>query len=396
MSQPHTVWIELDRAALLHNVRTLRGLSNGALFMAVVKGNAYGHGMVEVATAIEGEVDWFGVNSLDEALHLRAAGLERPVLILGGTLPERLPEVVGGGFRQAVYDIPTARLLAEMAEAQGVQTPLHLKVETGTNRLGARTEPLRELAAFVRSRPSLILEGVYTHFANVEDTIDGSYAEHQLTRYDEAVAAVEADGGPVPLKHAAASAATILYPRTYMNMVRVGVGLYGLWPSPETRTGAAATQRPVDLQPVLSWKARIVHLNDVPFGEPVGYGCTYIATRPRRIAVLPAGYYEGVDRGLSNKGRALVGGRTVPVVGRVAMNMCMVDVTDVPGVAVGDEAVLIGRQGERAITADDIAAQLDTINYEVVTRLSAALPRVWVETAATPARTVQETSPLSI
>lgn len=373
----HTTWIELDRAALLHNVRSLRRRIGTARFMAVVKGNAYGHGMAEVAMALHDEVDWFGVNSLDEALGLQAAGVSRPVLILGGTMAARAPEVVAGGFRQVVYDWTMATALANAAECAGTRARVHLKVETGTNRLGVRAEALRALAESVRNDPALEMEGLYTHYANVEDTLDNSFAEHQLRRFEEAIAPVEAEA-PVPLRHSAATAASILYPETYFNLVRVGIGLYGLWPSAETREAARRGAVALDLHPVLAWKARIVHLNDVPFGEPIGYGCTYIATRPRRIAVLPVGYYEGMDRGLSNRGKVLVGGCVVPIVGRVAMNMCMVDVTDVPGVRVDDEAVLIGRQGDAAITAEDIAAQLDTINYEVVTRLSAALPRVWV------------------
>jgi alanine racemase len=372
----HTTWVELDRDALVHNVRALRQRTAPAAFMAVVKGNAYGHGMVEVARAIHDEVDWFGVNSLDEACGLHAAGCTRPVLIMGATPPERLAEVAAHGFRQVVYDERTAAALADAAARAGTVAPVHLKVETGTNRLGVRAEAARALAAAIRARPSLALEGIYTHFANVEDTLDNSYAEHQLRRFREAVAAIE-DGAAIPLKHTAATAAAILYPQTHFNLVRVGVGLYGLWPSAETREAACRAGIALELRPVLTWKARVAHLNDVPLGEPVGYGCTYIATRPRRIAVLPAGYYEGLDRGLSNRGRVLVRGQVAPIVGRVAMNMCMVDVTDIPGVTVGDEAVIIGRQGDRALTAEDMAALLDTINYEVVTRIGAAVPRRW-------------------
>jgi alanine racemase len=377
----YTTWVELDRQALLHNVRALRALTHPARFMAVVKGNAYGHGMAEIARAIEPEVDWFGVNSLDEAQGLTRAGCSRPVLILGMTAPERLGEVVSGGFRQVVFDRETATALASVARANGMVTPVHLKAETGTNRLGARCEELIELAAMVRGQPSLSLEGLYTHYANVEDTIDGSFAEHQLRRFRESVDAIEA-AGPIPIKHSAATAASILYRQTYFDMVRVGVGLYGLWPSAETREAALRADVSLELRPVLTWKARVVHVNDVPFGETVGYGCTYVATRPRRIAVLPVGYYEGVDRSLSNRGRVLVRGCVAPIVGRVAMNMCMVDVTDIPGVAPGDEAVIIGHQGERENSAEDMAALLDTINYEVVTRISASVPRVWAPTAA--------------
>ncbi|MFN8558106.1 MAG: alanine racemase [Dehalococcoidia bacterium] len=378
----HTTWVEIDRAALLHNVRTFRALlgAGGAAMMAVVKGNAYGHGMADVARAVEAEVDWYGVNSLDEALALRAAGCTLPTLILGASAPERQSEIVRAGFRQVVYDRETAALVAREAARAGVRAAVHLEVETGTNRLGARHEALCALAAAVRAEPSLELEGLFTHYANIEDTIDGSYADHQLGRFRAAVAAVEA-GGPVPIKHSAASAATILYPQTYFTMARVGVGLYGLWPSEDTREAARRAGLCVDLRPVLSWKARLVHLNDVPFGEPVGYGCTYVATRPRRIGVIPVGYYEGLDRGLSNRGRVLVRGRTAPIVGRVAMNMTMIDVSEIPDAAVGDDVVIIGRQAERAITAEDVAALLDTINYEVVTRIGPSAPRVWVNTS---------------
>jgi alanine racemase len=381
MCQPYTTWVELDRAALLHNVCALKRLIAPAKFMAVVKGNAYGHGMAEIASAIAPHVDWFGVNSLEEAQGLRAAGIGQPVLIMGATPPERLAEVVRGGFRPVVYDHASAQALATAAARLGRRAAVHLKVETGTNRLGARGAVARELATFIRSQPALALEGVYTHFANVEDTLDNSYTEHQLRRYQEALADIGACDGL--LTHTAATAAGVLYPQTRFGMVRVGIGLYGLWPSAQTAEAARRAGIDLDLRPVLSWKARVVHLNDVPLGEPVGYGCTYVATRPRRIAVLPVGYYEGFDRSLSNRGRVLIRGQVAPVVGRVAMNMTMVDVTDIPGVAVGDEAVIIGRQGDRSLTADDMATLLDTINYEVVTRINPTLPRVWVNGPST-------------
>ncbi len=381
MNQPdvrgsHTTWLEIDGDALRHNARALRALVRPARLLAVVKGNAYGHGMVAVARALAAEVDWFGVNSVEEARLLADGGHTKPILIMGGTMPGRLDEVVRHGFRQVVYDEGGAAALAAAAKRQGCRATAHLEVETGTNRLGARLEALVRLAAFVRGSESLTLEGISTHFANVEDTIDGSYAEHQLRRFQEGLAASAGDGPP-PIRHTAATAAGILYPQTHFSMVRAGIGLYGLWPSTETREAAARAGVALQLRPVLSWKAHIVHVNDVPFGEPIGYGCTYVATRPRRIAVLPVGYAEGFDRSLSNRGRVLVGGRLCPVVGRVMMNMVMVDITDVPGAAVGDEAVLIGEQGGHALPAEDMAALLDTINYEVVTRISPSVPRVW-------------------
>ena len=187
----------------------------------------------------------------------------------------------------------------------------------------------------------------------------------------------------MPIKHSAASAAAIHYPQTHFNLARVGIGLYGLWPSSLTEQAAHLKSVGLELQPVLSWKTRVAHLNDVPMGETVGYGCTYYASQPRRIALLPLGYYEGLDRGLSSRGpdpvaHVLIRGCPAPIVGRVSMNMTMVDVTRIPDVALGDEVVVIGRQGEREATAEQMALALDTINYEVVTRIGASVPRIVV------------------
>lgn len=378
----YTTWVEIDRAALVHNARALRSRVAPAALMAVVKGNAYGHGQREVTNALRGEVDWFGVNSLAEAELLRAEGHAGPVLILGHTPPVAADAVVRGGFRQVVYDEAGAASLAAAAERGGRVAPVHLEIETGTNRLGVRPASAAALAAAVRARPSLSLEGAYAHFANVEDSLDDSFAERQLARFREVVADVER-GGPLPLKHAAATAAAVLYARTRFDLVRAGIGLYGLWPSTVTERAAREAGLELDLRPVLAWKTRVAHLNDVPLGETIGYGCAYYASQPRRVATLPVGYYEGLDRGLSGLGPegggvVLVGGRPAPIVGRVAMNMCMIDVTRVPGVRVGDEVVLLGRQGEARASAEGMAERLGTINYEVVTRIAAGVPRVVV------------------
>ena len=373
----HTTWVEIDRAALLHNARTLRKRVAPAAFLAVVKGNAYGHGLTGVADVLRDETDWFGVNALHEAEALRAAGHVRPLLIMGNTPPGCASAVVRGGFRQVVYDAESVTALAAAARAAGVPARVHLKVETGTNRQGIQGDDLAALAAAVRAHPELVLDGIYTHYANIEEADDFAYAGHQLRRFTEAVALVEA-GGPVPVKHTACSAAAILYPQTYFNLVRVGISLYGLWPSEETRRSACAGQRPLELRPALTWKARVAQVKDVSAEEAVGYGCTFRTEQPTRLAVLPVGYYEGLDRGLSNRGAVLIRGRRAPIAGRVCMNMCMVDVTAIPGAAAGDEAVILGAQGDERISAEEIAAHLDTINYEVVTRIGASVPRLMV------------------
>lgn len=373
----HTTWVEVSRHALLHNLHTLQRRVAPAQVMAVVKGNAYGHGLREVASVLRGETAWFGVNALHEAQTLAGEGHAAPILILGNTPPEGAEPTVRGGFRQAVYDHDAIFALADAATALGATARVHLKVETGTNRQGLHGTDLRRLAACVRSSGALELEGLYTHYANVEEADDFGYAAQQLARFHTEVAQIEADA-PVPLKHTACSAAAILYPQTYFGMVRVGISLYGLWPSETTRRTACAGAAPITLRPALSWKCRVAQVKDVAEGETVGYGCTHRTARPTRLAVLPVGYYEGLDRGLSGNGDVLIRGQRAPIIGRVCMNMCMVDVTAIAGARAGDEAVLIGTQGAATLTAEAMAARLGTINYEVVTRIGASVPRVLV------------------
>ncbi|MGD9894522.1 MAG: alanine racemase, partial [Dehalococcoidia bacterium] len=352
------------------------------ILAAVVKGNAYGHGMTEVAATIEPAVDWFAVNSVDEARALHDDGRTKPILIMGATIPERCDEVVAGGFRQVVVNCESVKALAAAAARHGVRARVHVEVETGTNRLGVRPDECVRFISFIRTLPDLELEGVYTHFANIEDSLDSSYAEQQLTRYQQTLGRIEA-AGPIPIKHTAASAAAMLYPQTHFNLLRMGVGLYGLWPSPLTRQASESAGRALELRPVLSWKTRVVHLNDVPMGETVGYGCTYYVSQPRRIATVPIGYYEGLDRGLSSRGpdsvaSMVVRGCPAPIVGRISMDMTTIDVSRIPNVAVGDEVVVIGEQAGTQATADTMAHALDTINYEIVTRIGTSLPRVVV------------------
>jgi len=377
-----SAWVEIEREALLSNVRTFRGLVGARALAAVVKGNAYGHGLLEVAGIIDDAVDWFAVNSLDEALTLHRAGHTKPTLIMGATVPERYGEVAAHEFRHVLFDQRSAVLLAAAASQQATVAPVHIEVETGTNRLGARPDEAVALARYVASQPFLKLEGLSTHYANVEDSLDSSYAEQQLTRFERVVSEIESFTS-IPIKHSAASAAAMLYDRTHFGLVRMGIGLYGLWPSSMTQTAAGISGRRIDIRPALRWKTRIVHLNDVPMGEAVGYGCTYYVSQPRRIAVIPLGYYEGLDRGLSSRGpeavaHVLVRGCAAPIVGRVSMNMTMIDVTRISGCQVGDEVTIIGRQGDAEVTAGQLADALGTINYEVVTRIGASLPRVIV------------------
>ncbi len=369
-------WVEIDTHALLRNARALKARAGGGLFIAVVKSNAYGHGLELAARTLADTADWFGVNSLAEAERLRAAGIENPVIILGRVPPEDADRAAVARARVVVYDRELADALAAAAARQGVRLPVHLKVETGTNRQGLRGDDLVALARHCASLHALQVEGASMHFADVEDAAAEGFTRGQREAFLGEVGRLrEADVRPSVL-HAACSAALILYPETVLNAVRVGVALYGLWPSAETRREAARRAPELQLRPVLAWKTRVAQVKTVPAGETVGYGLTHRVERDARIAVLAVGYYDGYDRGLSSRGRVLVRGHAAPIVGRVCMNIAMADVTDVPGVAAGDEVVLLGRGGREAVTAEEIADMLDTINYEVVARINPELPRV--------------------
>lgn len=370
-------WVEVAGEALAGNVATLKGLAGeGRLLMAVVKANAYGHGMTEVARiALEAGADWLGVFSATEGLSLRKAGITAPTLVFGPTPVAQIEEAFAEKLSLTVSSLHAARELARLAPANAA---VHLKVETGTNRQGLETFELEEALAAL-SNGKLNIEGAYTHFADIEDTTDHRFAEIQLKRFGQAMEALKAFKVAVPIAHAACSAATILFPSTYFNMVRAGIAMYGLWPSKETHVSAKSLGRnALDLRPVMTWKTRIAQVKSVSAGEFIGYGRTYRTTRQSRIAVLPVGYSDGYDRRLSNACHVLVRGTRAPVRGRVCMNLTMVDVSDIAEAAPGDEVVLLGRQGDETISAEDLARQIGTINYEVVTRVAPTAPRIVV------------------
>jgi alanine racemase len=386
-------WLEVSRSAYARNLGFFRRLVGPAVELAaVVKSNAYGHGMELIAgLAAENGADSFCVHSLDEALRLRRAGFGQDVLIMGHVPVARLAEAVREDFRLVLYNRASARRLAELAAGAGRPVRVHLKIETGTYRQGIDDGELGWFLSFLGRRAGLRLDGVYTHFANIEDTTDHGYARHQLERFHRAVERLREAGLDPGRRHAACSAATLVFPGTHFEMVRLGISQYGLWPSKETLLSyntaglgrGSSQRRPSEtadfLEPVLTWKARISQLKRVPAGRFVGYGCTWQTTRETRLAILPVGYADGYDRRLSNQAYVLVGGRRAPVRGRVCMNLVMVDVTDVPGVELEDEAVLFGRMGDQRITADQLAGLVGTIHYEITSRLAADLPRILVE-----------------
>lgn len=379
----YNTWVEISESAYANNLKFFRGIIGPKPELSVVvKANAYGHGWLQIAQlAVKHGADSFSVHSLDEALKLRNAGFDWDILIMGPVPLPRMEEVVKGDFRLVVFNRQTLLDLHEATNRLQKKTRIHLKLETGTHRQGVEGDDLGWFLQNLREMPAISLEAVYTHFANIEDTTSHDYANSQRKRFAELVEMIREGGFPDIRQHSACTAAALLFKETHLDMIRLGIGQYGLWPSRETLVSYKMKyDNNVEklLIPVMAWKTRITQLKWVKAGGTIGYGRTYKTTRDSRIAVLPIGYSDGYDRGLSNQGYVLIRGKQAPVRGRICMNLMMVDVTDIPAVELGDEVVLLGRQGEEEISADQFASMCGTINYEVVSRINWEIPRVVV------------------
>ncbi|MCX7895906.1 MAG: alanine racemase [Thermoanaerobaculum sp.] len=379
MQQGHpTTWCEISGAHLAHNLQLFRRLLRpGTGVAAVVKANAYGHGVAQVVPVLEQlGVEMYAVHSLAEAQEVRACGGQKPILIMGYLTPGQLAAMEDPTMHVLLSSPEVLQGLAARGRELGVAWPVHVKVDTGTHRQGVPPEEAAELAR-VAQRSGLAVVGLATHFANIEDTTDHSYAFLQLQRFHHALRLVERVTGPLPLVHAACSAAALLFRETDFTMARLGISLYGHWPSRETYLSwlLAHGRNGIQLKPVLAWKALVGQVKAVGARDPIGYGLSSRPTRPTRLAVLPVGYAEGYPRALSNRASVLVRGSRAPVLGRVCMNITMVDVTDIPEVGEGDLATLLGQDGEERLTAEELAELAGTINYEILARLSPSLPR---------------------
>lgn len=376
-SQGAKTWVEISSAALQNNVRLLKKhIGKKVALMAVVKANAYGHGLEGVAKiALRSGATWLGVDSIDEAERARVVAPHTPTLILGYTPLARVADAVRIGARMTVYNQETVRAIAATKKPARV----HIKLETGTTRQGVTERELLALVRLVRKSPQVCIEGISTHYANIEDTTDHAYAAGQLAAFIRMAAIAEkAYGAEIPVKHTACSAAAILFPETHFSVARTGIALYGMWPSHETQVSAQERGVALAIQPALAWKTMVAQVKRVQKGTPVSYGLTTHLTRDSRVAVIPVGYWDGVDRKYSSVGTFLIRGRRAPILGRVCMNMCMVDVTDIPGVRVEDEVVLIGTQKKERMTPEEFAAKIGSFNYETVTRINPLIPRRYV------------------
>jgi alanine racemase len=369
--------LRVDLDAIRRNVRRLGAFAAPARYAAVVKANAYGHGLVPVARALAGTADWFCVYRADEAAALRAAGIVAPVLVLGPVEARDLDLVAEARAAIALWsEGGFLRDAARAARKRGLRLPVHAKIDTGVTRLGLDRDRAAGAIAQYLAAPDLDLRGAFTHLAAAEE-LESAFTYGQLERFN---AALEPLGQSLAargvIRHAAASAAAMLFPALRLDAIRAGIATYGIWPSDETRAAAGAA---LALEPALSWTTELVVVRTVEAGRSVGYGCTFHTQRPSRIGVLPIGYAEGVPRGLSNAGIALVGGKRVRFAGRVCMNMAFVDVTDVPEARAGSRVTLLGADGNETIRAEEQAELAGTIGYELVARLPAEIPRRYVE-----------------
>ena len=366
---------EVDLASIGRNIAAIRRrVGPGPEIMAVVKADAYGHGAVQVATtALTSGATWLGVALVEEGVVLRKSGIIAPILVFGQLFPSQARRALRYSLSCTVSTYEFAEALSVAATQEGKKGKCHIKVDTGMGRIGVLP---RQAASFVRRvamLPNVEIEGIYTHFATA-DADDKSFAREQLSRFMEVIEALRTMGVQIQFRHAANSAACVDMPEARLDLVRPGILMYGL--SPFNTERFQKVKREMDIRPALSLKTRVSFVKRVPAGTPVSYGSTYVTREDTVIATLPVGYADGLSRGLSNRGEVLIRGRRLPIVGRICMDQCMVDAGNLE-VEVGDEAVLIGRQGDQEISAEEVADKLGTISYEVVCAISKRVPRVY-------------------
>ncbi len=378
MKNKYLTWIEIDSGALRRNIITIRKLAGGRRIAVAVKANAYGHGLREIIGLLEKEnIDYIAVHSLKEAADARKFGWQNRILIVGYISLADLEAVFKLNLEPTVYNMETISRLGKLTEKLKSNANIHLKIETGTNRQGVEESKIEKAVEFIKKYSGLQLKGVSTHFANIEDTTDHTYANFQLQRFNKTVTKIKKLGLRPQYRHTACSAALLLFEDTKFELVRPGIALYGLWPSKETYLSYRLQGGSNDiLTPVLSWKTKVIQIKDVPADAFVGYGCTYRTTARTKLAVLPVGYYDGYDRGLSNLAYVLIKGKRAPIRGRICMNLMMVDITDINGIKLEEPVTLLGRENQEKISADQMALWANTVNYEIVSRINEGITRI--------------------
>jgi alanine racemase len=368
-TRAYSTWLEVDLSAIKNNIKQIKEMTHTGV-MAIIKANGYGHGVLAVAqAATQAGASWLGVARIEEALNLRAAGIETELMVLGYTPPILIPEAIQNNIHVAIYESDMAKAYVSYAENVDGRLKAHLKVETGMGRLGMAPEFAQDFLHEYMDHPKVDVDGIFTHFARADEPKADS-AKEQLAVFNELLAQLRRASLCPPMVHAANSAAAINFPEAYFDLVRPGIAIYGLDPSPETKV-------PETFRPALTWKARLTSVRTLPPGHGVSYGSIYVTSDDERIGVIPVGYGDGYRRMPGQQ--VIVRGKLVDVVGRVCMDQCMLQLDAVPEAQPGDEVVLLGRDGDEEISANDLAARWGTINYEVLCGLADRLPRVYSE-----------------
>lgn len=367
-------WIEVDKKSIYHNIAEFRKIIKPDVkLMAVIKSNAYGHGLIDFAKTVENQIDWFGVDSITEGLKLRQKGLKRPILVLGYTLPSRIKEAAENNISLTVSTLDTLKHLTVLKNLP----KFHIKIDTGMHRQGFFLKDLPAQAGLpqvikILKRFKLAPEGLYTHLAAAKDKFYPDYSFKQIEIFKEADKLFKKAGYNHYFCHVAASAGALLYPESHFDMTRIGIGLYGMFSTKE-----AEVQTGVKLKPALTWKSIIGEIKTVPKNSFIGYDLTEKVLKLSRLAIVPIGYWHGFDRGFSNCGEVLVKNKRCKILGIVSMDMIVIDVSSVSGIKINDEVVLMGRQGKEKITAEDMALKIGTTNYEIVTRINPLIKRFY-------------------
>ena len=368
---------EIDLTAFRHNLQNLRKyLDPQTRIMAVVKADAYGHGAVPCARiAVEsGAANYLGAGVIEEGIELRENGLNAPILILGSIFPDEAEDLVRHNLETILCTQPLAQALSKEAEKQDKTVSVHIKVDTGMNRLGISPENLPTLLDQVRNLKNLKIEALSTHFSSADDE-DLSVTQAQLEKFQTALTILQKEGVHTPIVHCANTSALFKFPESHFNMVRPGLILYGVLPSPSLRPVIDQGENP--FQPVMQWKSQIILLKPIAKNQPVSYSGSFTTQRDSLIATLPIGYADGLHRMLSNKMDVLIRGRRAPQVGNICMDMILIDVTDIPDVQAGDEVVIFGRQGDEMISVEELAVKGKTIPYEILCSVSKRVPRIY-------------------
>lgn len=361
-------WIEISKSSLSRNVKMFRKITDHKMkLMAVVKSNAYGHGVKEISNLLNKDknINWFGVDSIDEALVLRSNKITKPILILGYTPINKLKDAVKNVFSIAIYNIETLKFLVKT----NGRVNIHLKIDTGMGRQGIKSTELDNILKILKKSKNINLQGVFTHFASADEE-DTTFTKTQIIEFEKSIEKIKENGFDPELIHASATSGTIAFPSAHFNLVRIGIGTYGLYPSPYI-----SKSKKITLKPILEWKCYVAKIKLIKKGETVGYGRMWKSDSDRKVALVPVGYFDGYDRKLSNIGRVIIKGKYCPIVGRVSMNMMSVDVTNIKDINLEDEVILIGKSGNFEVTVDEVAHKIGTINYEVVTRINPNLSR---------------------